>query len=292
MSFKIDDVMIESEFLNSMFQSALTAALESGKSVMKIYNNDESYNVNLKSDNTLVIEADRVSHETIRKVLSKTRIPLMSEEGRDILFEERYGWELYWLVDPIDGTIEFVNKSNEFSICVALMEKNSPIVGVIVAPAFNQLYYAIKGVGSYRIDNIDFSEGAEYDIESLVSSAVKIECDMNPPQDRLKVLTTLSHPNKETEEIISTLRDKYETVDQRMYGSALKFCRIAEGGAHLYFRTTSLKDWDTAAGEIIAIESGLSISTLTTGSPLYYNKQDLTIEPFVVSCHPILTPNN
>ncbi len=284
--------MIESVFLNSLFESAITAALEAGKGIMRIYENDDNYIVNLKADNTLVIEADRVSHETIRKILSKTRIPLMSEEGRNIMFEERYGWDLYWLVDPIDGTLEFVQKHQEFSVCVALMEKNSPAIGVIAAPALNQLYFAVKGVGAYRIDDIDFSGDAEYDVKQLVSRAKRINCDTEMPSANLKILTTLSNPNSETESIIKDLGEKYVNVDRREYGSALKFCRMAEGEAHLYFRTTPLKEWDTAAGEIIARESGLNITTLDGGQPLRYNKQELVVEPFVVSYYPIISPNN
>ncbi|MEG0499666.1 MAG: 3'(2'),5'-bisphosphate nucleotidase CysQ, partial [Rikenellaceae bacterium] len=229
--------MIEMKFLKFMFDSAIKAALEAGKNIMKTYNAGEQYNVNLKSDNTLIIEADKISHETIRKCLLKTRIPLMSEEGRDILFEERYGWDLYWLIDPIDGTLEFVNKNNEFSICIALMEENKPMMGIIVAPAFKQLYYAIRGTGAYKIENIDFSADAHHDIDKLLESAVRIECNKELPKEELIILTTLSNPNIETERMVADLSKRFPKVDRRRYGSALKFCRMAEGVAHLYFRT-------------------------------------------------------
>lgn len=279
--------MIEKEFLKFMFESAIKGALEAGKNIMKTYDAGESYNVNLKADNTLVIEADRISHETIRKCLSKTRVPLMSEEGRDILFEERYGWDLYWLIDPIDGTLEFVNKNNEFSICIALMEENSPLMGIIVAPAFKQLYYAIRGGGAFKIENIDFSAEAHHDIDYLLESAVKIECNKEIPKEELIVLTTLSNPNIETDSIVSDLSNKYTKVDRRSYGSALKFCRMAEGVAHLYFRTTPLKDWDIAAGEVIARESGLRVTNLA-GNELSYNKTELVIDSLIVSYHHIM----
>ncbi len=279
---------MESEYLDYMFKSAMTAILEASNSVMAIYNNDHNYNVNIKSDNTLIIEADRVSHETIRKCLAKTRIPLMSEEGRNIMFEERYSWELYWLIDPIDGTLEFVNKSKEFSICIALMENNTPLVGIIAAPALKQIYYACKGSGTYRIDNVEMNEGITHNINQILSNATKISCDTSFPADNIKVLTTLSNPNKETEDMINMLSNRFSRVDRYACGSALKFCRMAEGAAHLYFRTTPLKDWDTAAGEIIAIESGLRVLSLT-GSTLNYNKQDMIIDPFMVSYHSNLT---
>lgn len=279
--------MIEVEYLKFMFDSAIRSALEAGKNIMETYDAGEGYNVNLKSDNTLIIEADKVSHETIRKGLSKTRVPLMSEEGRNILFEERYGWDLYWLIDPIDGTLEFVNKNNEFSICIALMENNSPVIGVIVAPAFKQLYYAVKGEGAYKIENIDFSADALYDIDALLRKATRIECNKELPSSELKVLTTLSNPNVDTERIITDLAKRYTKIDRRRYGSALKFCRMAEGAAHLYFRTSPLKDWDTAAGELIARESGLKITTLT-GAELQYNKTELVIDSLLVSYHDII----
>lgn len=279
--------MIEKEFLKFMFESAIKAALEAGKNIMKTYDAGEVYNVNLKSDNTLIIEADRISHETIRKCLSKTRVPLMSEEGRDILFEERYGWDLYWLIDPIDGTLEFVNKNNEFSICIALMEENKPIMGIIVAPAFKQLYYAICGGGAFKVENIDFSIGAHQDIDMLLKSAVSIECNKEMPKEELVILTTLSNPNIETEKIVANLSKRYPHVGRRRYGSALKFCRMAEGAAHLYFRTTALKDWDTAAGEVIAKESGLRVTDLA-GAELNYNKSELVIDSLIVSYHDIM----
>lgn len=288
MNLIVSKVMIEKEYRKLMLDTALNAAIEAGKSVMDIYNTQEGYNVNLKSDNTIIIEADRVSHEMIRKVLSKTRIPLMSEEGRDILFEERYGWDLYWLVDPIDGTLEFVHKNNEFSICIALMEENRPVIGIIVAPAFKQLYFAAKGEGAYRISNIDFSVEAKYNIDELLGRSVKIECEKEFPKEELKVLTTLSNPNSETESMIRDFEKRFTKVDRRRYGSALKFCRMAEGAAHLYFRTTPLRDWDTAAGEVIASESGLKITTLN-GTELTYNKNELVIEPFVVSYHTLIS---
>lgn len=279
--------MIEMEFLKVMFESAIKASLEAGKNIMEIYNAGKGYNVNLKSDNTLIIEADRVSHETIRKGLSKTRVPLMSEEGRNILFEERYGWDLYWLIDPIDGTLEFVNKNNEFSICVALMEENKPLIGVIVAPAFGQLYYAVRGGGAYRIDNLDFSKDALHNIDELLPGAVKIECNKEYPKEELKVLTTLSNPNVETDRMISDLEKRFPKMNRRPYGSALKFCRMAEGAAHLYFRNTPLKDWDTAAGEVIARESGLRVTTLA-GEELSYNKNELIMDSLIVSYHDII----
>ena len=279
--------MIEPEFLRFLLDSALKSALLAGQNIMKIYESDNNYNVNLKSDNTVIIEADRVSHETIRKNLAKTRIPLMSEEGRNILFEERYVWDLYWLVDPIDGTLEFVHKNNEFSICIALMADNKPVIGVIVAPAFNQLYFAVEGKGSHRIDNIDFSETANYDIDEMLKGAVNIECLKEEPKEELKILTAISRSSENTESLILSLQKRYSKIDRRGCGSALKFCRMAEGAAHLYFRSTKLQDWDTAAGELIAKESGLKVKTLA-GTDLTYNQQELIIDAFKVSYHNIL----
>lgn len=279
--------MANSELLEYMLTHALCAGIEAGKSIMRIYNNDENYNVNLKADNTVIIEADKVSHETIRRELSKTRVPLMSEEGRNISFEERYSWDLYWLVDPIDGTLEFVKKNNEFSICISLVEDNTPVIGVIVAPAFGHIYYSIKGKGAYRLEGIDFSDLGENNITDILSKGIKLSCDTKHPSEGVKVFTTLSHPNAETDDIIKRMSEKYEIKERISCGSALKFCRMSEGAGNLYFRTTPLQDWDTAAGELIAVESGLTVKTLT-GEPLKYNKKDLIIEPFVVSYHNIM----
>lgn len=279
--------MANSELLKYMLNHALRAGIEAGKSIMRIYNKNENYNVNIKADNTIIIEADKVSHETIRRELSVTRVPLMSEEGRNISFEERYSWDLYWLVDPIDGTVEFVKKNNEFSICISLVENNIPVVGVIIAPAFGHVYYSIKGEGAYRLENVDFSDLGENDINDILSKGVKLSCDTTHPSEGVKIITTLSHPNAETEEIIENIANKYSVKNRVSCGSALKFCRMSEGAANLYFRTTPLQDWDTAAGELIALESGLTVKTLS-GENLKYNKKELIIEPFVVSYHNIM----
>lgn len=276
--------MEQTEVFDYLLSNALAATIEAGENIMKIYNESDNYNVNLKADNTIIIEADRVSHDTLRKSLAKTRVPLMSEEGRDILFEERYGWGMYWLVDPIDGTMEFVKKNNEFSICVALMQENHPVIGVIAAPAFRQIYFAIKGRGAFRADNVDFSASGLNDLDKLIKGAQKISCDREMPSATLKIITPLFNHTAHTDEIIKELGAKYPNVESWRCGSALKFCRMAEGAAHLYFRTTKLQEWDTAAGEIIATESGLKVRTMA-GEELKYNKQDLVIDTLLVSFH-------
>lgn len=271
--------MISRELVDFLIVSGCNAAINAGKEILKIYNASEEFDVNINADNTIVTEADRVAHETIKKSLSPTRIPIMSEEGRNILYEERYSWDLYWLVDPLDGTREFIQKNDEFVVCIALMQNNKPLLGIIYIPTEDKLYFSDPDRGAFKVEG--FLNKAANNINDLFKTSKKLDCRDNS-EESLKVVITRSHMNNSTNDLINTIKKNHTNVEILNSGSCKKFCMIAEGIAHVYFRTTTLFDWDIAAGEAIAAAAGASTTTLERKS-IEYNKRDLVIEPFICS---------
>lgn len=272
--------MINRELTDYLLINACNAAVVAGADIMKIYNAHTEFDVNIKSDNTLVTEADRVSHEKIKKYLSQTRVPMLSEEGRNMLFEERYRWDLYWLVDPIDGTREFVNKNDEFVVCIALMTDNKPLFGVIYVPAEDKLYFSDPDRGAFLVEHAAEKRGDAFQINTLYSLAIRLEPHSWDGSRPLRVVVTRSHMTHETEEFIDDLRKKFGPVEEMHCGSSKKFCYLAEGKADVYIRLTSVFDWDIAAGHAIANAVDATVKHIGAGD-IAYNKRTLVIDPFI-----------
>ncbi len=272
--------MISRELVDYLLINACNAAVVAGVDIMKIYNEHTEFDVNIKSDNTLVTEADRVSHEKIKKYLSQTRVPMLSEEGRNMLFEERYRWDLYWLVDPIDGTREFVNKNDEFVVCIALMTDNKPLFGVIYVPSEDKLYFSDPDRGAFLIEQASDKRGEAFHINTLYSLSVHLKPHIWDGKRPLRVVVTRSHMTQETEDFIEELRKKFGPIEEIHCGSSKKFCYIAEGKADIYVRLTSVFDWDIAAGHAIANAVDATVRHIGAGD-IAYNKRTLVIEPFI-----------
>jgi 3'(2'), 5'-bisphosphate nucleotidase len=237
---------------------------EAGKAIMDIYHSDIS--VELKQDKSPLTLADRRSHEIIVSHLNQySHYPVLSEEGKTIPYEERKNWKQFWLVDPLDGTKEFLKRNDEFTVNIALMQENVPVVGAIYIPAKDILYYAIKGKGAYKNDN-----GSDTELPLLVKP------------HRLTVVGSRSHSSKDFEDYIKTLEQEHGTVDIISAGSSLKFCLVADGKAHLYPRLGPTMEWDTAAGQIIVEETGGRVLEAGTTRSLVYNKPSL-VNPYFVA---------
>jgi 3'(2'), 5'-bisphosphate nucleotidase len=239
-------------------------AKEAGRKILEIYH-APNLAVEEKGDNTPLTEADRQSHDIIYNSLKKKfPFPVLSEEGSDIQYSKRKDWEYFWLVDPLDGTKEFIKRNGEFTVNIALIHRDKPVIGVIYAPAADILYHAAEGNGSYKIEN-----GKE---ECL---PFKIQ------KDCLTVIGSRSHNTKENEEYLQTLREKRGDFAFISAGSSLKFCLIAEGRADIYPRAGHTMEWDTAAGQIIVQECGGSVLEIHSSEPLKYNKPILRNAYFV-----------
>jgi len=234
-------------------------AVKAGNKVMEIYEGG-AFSVANKSDGSPLTMADRASHETIQKELKQTypNIPLLSEEGEGVDYDDRKRWECFWLVDPLDGTKEFISRNGEFTVNIAFIEKNRPVAGVICAPVLQRVYYGMENVGSFmRLGNA--SPESIYVRRNGVNSPVAVR--------------SRSHAS----EAENAFFRRYSVSHSIPMGSSLKFCTVAEGKAHFYFRHGPTMEWDTAAGHAIAESAGAFVSNLR------YNKKTLKNGSFLVS---------
>lgn len=235
----------------------LSIAREAGAAILKIYNDPEkSDTVTYKSDESPLTLADEASNEVIMKRLKAyfPEIPVLSEEGRDISFAERKNWAHFWCVDPLDGTKEFVKRNGEFTVNIALIHKNEPFLGVIYMPVTNVMYYGSEADGAWKID----------------ANGIKTPLKTDKRSDNWTAVGSRTHSSPEEAELLS----RYPVVKSVSVGSSLKFCLLAEGLAHIYFRQGPTMEWDTAAGQAILTHSGGRV-TKPEGTPFLYNKESL-----------------
>lgn len=254
---------------------SVQAALEAGKRIMEIYETDD-FDVNLKSDASPLTKADIASHNIIEEHLLKTDIPILSEEGKDLSYEERKDWSRLWIVDPIDGTKEFINKNGEFTVNIALIENQRPILGVIYVPALEVLYYSTIEDGAFKMTNIiDFNS-----IETIYDRSIKIPLiDKKRPYT---VVASRSHLSDETKKYIDSLESDHGQVECISKGSSLKLCMVAEGSADCYPRFAPTMEWDTAAGQAICNHAGFSVIDWETKQEMKYNRPELLNNWFLV----------
>ncbi len=246
----------------------LEIAEEAGKATLEVYNRE--FTVEEKEDLSPVTEADKKSNEIIINALSNLYpdIPFISEETKQTPFDKRKKWKYFWLIDPLDGTKEFIKKNGEFTINIALIEEQIPILGVIYVPVKEIFYYAQRGKGSFKID-----QG---------TPAVQIKAKVEDSHEKLIVVGSRSHGGETLNAFIEEKKSEYNEVELISSGSSLKFCLVAEGKADIYPRTGPTHEWDTAAGHAIVLESGKSVYDFETGRPLLYNKKNLLNSWFIV----------
>ncbi len=264
--------------MNTNITIAINAALSAGKEILNVYNTDD-FEIKLKSDDSPLTLADQKAHKIIVEHLSKTNIPILSEEGKNIPYKERSNWDLYWLVDPLDGTKEFIKRNDEFTVNIALIKKDTPVLGVIYVPVTKDLYFSEKGIGAYKAINVDFNSNVS-DINSIIQISFKLPLLLET--DNFTVVGSRSHMNEETEKFISKLKDIYGNIDFISKGSSLKICMVAEGIANIYPRFAPTMEWDTAAGHAIALGAGCKVTQADEKTPLIYNKTDLLNPWFIV----------
>ena len=269
--------MLNKEQIDYLLIHAYNAAIRAGARIIDIYRGGD-FTVDLKSDHTPITIADRDSHELIKKYLGKTRIPLLSEEGRDLLFEERRNWDLFWMVDPLDGTKEFIKGNGEFTVNIALVHKNVPVLGVIYVPVRKELYFACESIGAYKLMDIDSANQPSMDV--LKKNASRLPSAMF--HQGIVVVASRSHQTEDTTRYIDNLRKKGQPVTLISSGSSLKICLVAEGSADVYPRFAPTMEWDTAAGHAIAKAAGCEVYHIDEKTPLSYNKENLLNPWFVV----------
>lgn len=270
-SVRMIDTQVNTILLPAMFNAAVRA----GAAIMKIHGHKDDYDIALKNDKTPITIADRTAHRTIREALGHTRIPILSEEGREMRYDERRNWELYWLVDPLDGTAEFIEGYNEFTVNIALMENNRCIAAVIYVPYFEKMYIAGEGRGAFLKRHVVPEAEAEYTYMQIVADWIPLPLTADRPERNFRVALSRRHRTEETYAHIDTLRADHPDLEIVEQGSSYKFCMLAEGTADYYIRTTHTYEWDTAAGELILSEAGGRTCTLPDHGSLCYNEENL-----------------
>jgi len=236
-----------------------------GRAVMEVYGR-EDFGTTYKDDCSPLTLADKASHEAILTALRGVApgMPVLSEESKAVAYEERKSWKAYWLIDPLDGTKEFIKRNGEFTVNIALIEEGAPVLGVVHAPARDVTYYASAGKGAFR--------------KAAGRGAGRIRVS-GPPDGILRVAGSRSHGGEALERFLAEL-GPHELVSM---GSSLKFCLVADGTAHMYPRLGPTMEWDTAAAQCVVEEAGGKVTDME-GRRLRYNKKDLHNENFLVSC--------
>ncbi|WP_032094518.1 MULTISPECIES: 3'(2'),5'-bisphosphate nucleotidase CysQ [unclassified Alteromonas] len=243
--------------INSLAQTVLRIAKEAGDKIMAIYEND--FAIYEKQDTSPLTEADLAAHNVIVDALTaESDLPILSEESADISWDERKQWQSYWLVDPLDGTKEFIKKNGEFTVNIALIENGKPTMGIVYAPALNKSYVGIVGDGAWTEINGEFAP---------------ISATKHSGNDVWKIVGSRSHQSPEIQNLLAQLDGETELVAM---GSSLKLCLVAEGEAHLYPRLGPTSEWDTGAAHAVAIAAGAKVTVLDPANPLDSNAEDLT----------------
>ena len=267
----------------SYLNIALRAAILAGKEILSVY--DGEVEIELKDDKSPLTIADKLSHQIIAEHLQPTGLNVLSEEGKSIDFNERKNWKLFWMVDPLDGTKEFIKKNGEFTVNIALVKENVPVLGVVYAPVLNTIYFGAKGFGSYKCsasvsEFIALTSEDDF-MDVLLSKSSKLPLEKT--KETFTVVASRSHLSPETEVFINKLEAKYGTVNFISKGSSLKICLVTEGSADIYPRLAPTMEWDTAAGQAVALYAGKSVKLFKNNEAMKYNKENLLNEWFVVS---------
>jgi len=256
-------------------KTAITAALQAGKAILEIYHSG-AFDIELKGDNSPLTRADTASHNVIMSYLTKTDIPVLSEEGRDITYQERKSWKQLWIVDPIDGTKEFIKRNGEFTINIALIENKRPIIGVIFVPVTGELYFSSKELGAFKVA----VHLEDYDVKALLSKGNKLP--LQREDNTFTIVASRSHMSTETQDYVNQMRDLHGDVNLISKGSSLKLCMVAEGTANCYPRFAPTMEWDTAAGQAICEHAGFQVIDWGTKENMLYNRRELLNNWFLV----------
>jgi 3'(2'), 5'-bisphosphate nucleotidase len=255
---------------------AIEACLKAGEVIMEVY--DTAFDVEYKDDKSPLTEADKRANNVINAFLEPTLIPIISEENKQTDYSVRKTWSTCWVVDPVDGTKEFIKRNGEFTVNIALVENGKPILGVIYVPASKTLYFADVAVNqAYKSD----LNAHNTSLDEVVKHSKPLQTKKKSNQ--VEVVGSRSHMNQETLDFVENLKTSGKDVTIVSKGSSLKFCLVAEGNADIYPRFAPTMEWDTAAGQAICNAVGVDVISNDTNAALLYNKEDLLNSWFLVS---------
>jgi len=269
---------------------AIRAAVEAGSAILDVYESD--FAVSVKDDDSPLTEADKRSHAVIAERLRPSVHPILSEEGRSIPFAERRDWETLWIVDPLDGTKEFIKRNGEFTVNIALVQEGRPVLGVIYVPVQDTLYFASTKIGAYRLQGPQYTTKLAdpeslVDLHAITTAATPLPCHPNTDM-AYTIVGSRSHASPELKQFVEEQKQTYPDLQFLAAGSSLKFCLVAEGRAHIYPRLGPTMEWDTAAGQAIVECAGAQVLRWNSTDPLTYNKASL-LNPWFVVQNKILT---
>lgn len=250
--------------LQNLLDKAIYAAHKAGEEILTVYHSNDM-EVEIKEDSSPLTLADRKAHAAIMIELEALNIPILSEEGRDMSYDERKNWEYLWIVDPLDGTKEFIKRNGEFTVNIALIHNGIPILGVIYVPVTGVLYYGAQGIGSFKKEEDE-----------------TVQLPAPNGRTHFVAIGSRSHNSPETEAFFDTLRNEKGSIDIISMGSSLKICLVAEGAADVYPRFAPTMEWDTAAGHAIAKFAGKSFIDYQTQQEMKYNRENLLNNWFIV----------
>ncbi len=272
--------------LEKLLFEVLKISEKAGKEIKKVY--ESEFAVEHKEDKSPLTEADKRSHDVIQKGLECiSNFPILSEEGKDIPYGKRKNWEYFWMVDPLDGTKEFIKKNGEFTVNVALIQKNKPILGVVYAPILNTFYFGAENIGSYKLVSNNLENLNSF--EEILKYSIKLPIEKE--NKKITVVASRSHMSEETKDFIEKLKERYGEIELKSIGSSLKICLVAEGEANFYPRLAPTMEWDTAAahaivnsamGRIVEFKDVINIKDIEKLPDLKYNKKNLLNPWFVV----------
>jgi 3'(2'), 5'-bisphosphate nucleotidase len=243
--------------LSTLLPIALTAAEKGMQEILSVYDTAD-FNVEAKADNSPLTLADKRAHHAIVDVLKGSGLPILSEEGKSIPYSERKSWSRFWMVDPLDGTKEFIKRNGEFTVNIALIENGVPVLGVVAVPVLGDVYYGSVGLGAFRKSN-----------NEVKPLPVRAPLDMNAAG--LRVVASRSHLTPETQAFI----DKLKSPALVSKGSSLKFLMLADGQADVYPRYAPTMEWDTAAAHAVVNQCGIKVLQYGSEFELQYNKENL-----------------
>ena len=267
---------------------AVHAAVSAGRAILDVYQTD--FDVTHKADKSPLTLADQRSHEIINESLIPLGIPILSEEGREMPYSERQAWQRLWVIDPLDGTKEFIKRNDEFTVNIALVENNRPTLGVIYLPVKEVLYFAHQGLGSHKLDcrpcqqwlgSRTVGQDSNQLLADIMNKSQRLPL-AGPKNRRFTIVGSRSHAGPELQAFIEQKRKEHDQIEFISAGSSIKICLVAEGTADIYPRTGPTCEWDTAAGQAIAELAGAQLLDFNKGTPLTYNREDVLNPWFIV----------
>lgn len=260
-----------------MINSLIEIAIKAGAEILNIYNGD--YKVTYKDDQSPLTDADKAANRIIVDSLNAiSDYPLISEEEKEIPYESRKNYNAYWLIDPLDGTKEFVKRNGEFTVNIALIKAGVPVMGIVYAPVIETLYFASENEGAFKCENVNSST----EQSEILKDAVQLVNPKIPLTTKISIVASKSHLSPETQDFIDSMKQIYKEVDIKSKGSSLKLCMVAEGSANVYPRFAPTMEWDTGAGHAVCRIAGYQVNEYPAGTPLKYNKENLLNPWFIV----------